>query len=103
MKTSRRGGALVALLAVFGAVVLVLLVMGLVFGWVGWSDDSQRTILEIDKVELQRDTDEAVDTTKEALHGVAETIEGAARDLQTEDEEHITPVPEADEPLDDEV
>lgn len=103
MKTSRRGGALVAILAAFGAVVLILLVTGLFFGWVGWSDDSQRTILEIDKVELQRDTNEAVDTTQEALHGVAETIEGAARDLQTEDEVPVTPVPEPDETLDDEV
>lgn len=97
MGSLRRGGALAAVLAAFGAVVVILLVMGLVFGWVGWSDDSQRTTLEVDKVELQQDTDEAVDATKKVLHRAAETIEDAARDLGSEDDEQLTPVPDESE------
>ncbi|PQO26406.1 hypothetical protein C5Y96_20460 [Blastopirellula marina] len=103
MKNRHKGNALVGILAVIAVLVMIFAGLGLTFGWVTFSDSPDKSTIELNKVELKEDTDQAVKATekfiKESAESVEQATEEAAEEIKADaDQETVTPVPEETQP-----
>lgn len=104
MTIHHKGNALVGILATIAALLLMFVGLGVTFGWVSMSDSPDKSTIELNKVEMKEDTDEAVKATEKFIKESAESVEQATEEASEEisdeaEQETITPVPEEPQPV----
>ncbi|RCS54107.1 hypothetical protein DTL42_02860 [Bremerella cremea] len=91
MKRTRNGGALAGLLATVAILAILFFGVGFGMGWVHFSDNPDKSTIEIDKVQLKEDTEKATDATKKFINESANSLKEGAEQLEHESDEHLSP------------
>lgn len=82
----QRRNPLVGLLALIAALIIGFVGVSYAMGWLEFHNEANRTTIEFDKNEAQKDTDRAIESTEDFIKDAGKTLKDAGSSLQDDDD-----------------